>query len=84
MSQHFSPSDLVYQLEVDSDARCGPALVVELPPAFDGHVGLGVAAKPFAVQLCDSQTSFHFLEDRFFGASEPVAPIGDTGSDARR
>ncbi|MBO7753006.1 hypothetical protein J6366_20240, partial [Burkholderia pseudomallei] len=62
----------------------GPALVVELPPAFDGHVGLGVAAKPFAVQLCDSQTSFHFLEDRFFGASEPVAPIGDTGSDARR
>ncbi|KGD54892.1 putative transposase [Burkholderia pseudomallei] len=34
--------------------------------------------------VCDSQTSFHFLEDRFFGASEPVAPIGDTGSDARR
>lgn len=34
--------------------------------------------------VCDSQTSFHFLEGRFFGASEPVAPIGDTGSDARR
>ncbi len=27
----------------------GPALVIELPPAFDEHLGLGAAADPFAV-----------------------------------
>lgn len=27
----------------------GPALVIELAPAFDEHFGLGAAAEPFAV-----------------------------------
>lgn len=28
----------------------GPALVIELPPSFDEHLGLGPAAEPFPVQ----------------------------------
>lgn len=27
----------------------GPALVIELPEAFDEHFGFGAAAEPFAV-----------------------------------
>lgn len=51
-----------------------------------GEIRLGIEAVQAcrADQVCDSQTSFHFFEGRFFGASEPVAPVGNTRSDARR
>jgi hypothetical protein len=36
------------------------------------------------LDLCDSQTSFHFLECRFLGALELEDPVGDSSSSARR
>ncbi|RQT70678.1 transposase [Burkholderia cepacia] len=50
--------------------------------AVKGERTLAELAQQFDV--CDSRTSFHFFEGRSFGASEPVAPVGNTGSDARR
>lgn len=60
--------------EESAQARDQAQHLIELGPSWLLDVG----------QLCDSQTSFHFFEGRFFGASEPVAPVGNTGSDARR
>lgn len=40
----------------------GPALVVELPPAFDEHFGLGAAAEPFPVQQFVARPAVKALE----------------------
>lgn len=41
----------------------GPPLVVELPPAFDEHLGLGAAAEPFPVQQFVTQFSIEALDE---------------------
>lgn len=45
----------------------GPALVVELPPAFNVHLRLGATAEPFPVQQFVTQLAIEALE-------EPVLP----------
>jgi hypothetical protein len=45
----------------------GPALVIELPPAFDEHLGLGAAAEPFPVQQFVAKLAVEALD-------EPVLP----------
>lgn len=44
-----------------------PALVVELPPAFDEHLSLGAAAESFSVQQFITQFAVEALD-------EPVLP----------
>lgn len=41
----------------------GPALVVELPPAFDEHLGLGATAEPFPVQQFVTQLAVEALDE---------------------
>ena len=41
----------------------GPALVAELPPAFDEHLGLGAAAEPFAVPQFVTTLAVKVLDD---------------------
>ncbi|PXX21581.1 hypothetical protein NA66_10484 [Burkholderia pyrrocinia] len=45
----------------------GSTLVVELPPAFDGHPGLGTAAEPFPIQQFVTQLAVEALD-------KPVLP----------
>ena len=52
-----------------------PALVVELPPALDQHLGLGPAAEPFAVEQLLAQFAVEALHE----AVLPRTARGDEG-----
>lgn len=41
----------------------GPALVVELPPTFDEHLGLSAAAEPLPVQQFVTQLAVEALDE---------------------
>ncbi len=41
----------------------GPTLVVELPPAFDEHLGLDPAAEPFPIQQFVTQLALEALDE---------------------
>lgn len=49
-----------------------PALVVELAPAFDDHLGLGAAAEPLAIQQLVAQLAVEALDEAVLPRTAPV------------